>query len=97
MIDPFAERGGWASLDIDSPNQSKEDEAKGREIASRFHECFRTESGRFVLDRLINITILRPTVTPESTQFEAGIKEGRADIVRQIMANIELAERGIDQ
>ncbi|HCY12759.1 MAG TPA: hypothetical protein DG414_02870 [Gammaproteobacteria bacterium] len=96
MIEPFAERGGWAALDVDTPGRSKEDEAKGREIASRFHECFRTEPGRFVLDRLINITILRPTVTPESTQFEAGIKEGRADIVRQIMANIELAERGID-
>jgi hypothetical protein len=96
MIEPFSERDGWAALEIDEP-QSREDEATGRHIASCFHECFRTEAGKFVLDRLINITILRPTVTPASTQFEAGIKEGRADIVRQIMVNIELAERGTDK
>jgi len=94
MIEPFTERTGWAALDIDGPGHTKEDEAKGREIASRFHECFRTEAGQYVLNRLIDVTILRPVVTPASTQFEAGIREGRADIVRQIMANIEQAERG---
>ena len=93
MIEQVKARKGWAALDIEPPGQSKESAAKGREIASRFHECFRAEAGQFVLDRLIAITILRPTVTPGSTQFDAGIREGRADLVRQILAQIETAEK----
>jgi len=68
--------------------------AQARSIATNFRECFSTEAGKFVLDRLINITILRPTVTPESTQFDAGIREGRADLVRQILQQVEFAETG---
>ena len=68
--------------------------AKARGIATNFRECFATDTGKFVLDRLISITILRPTVTPESTQFDAGIREGRADLVRQILQQIEFAETG---
>ena len=68
--------------------------AKARSIATNFRECFTTAAGKFVLDRLIRITVLRPTVTPEATQFEAGIREGRADLVRQILQQIEFSETG---
>ena len=93
MIENVKTRKGWAALEIEPPGQSKENAAKGREIASRFHECFRSDAGQYVLDRLIAITLLRPIVTPASSQFDAGIREGRADIVRQILAQIETAEK----
>ena len=80
-------------IDIEGPGENKQNASKGREIASRFHECFRTEAGQYVLNRLISITLLRPTVTPAATQFEAGIREGRADIVRQILTQLETAEK----
>ena len=93
MIENVKTRKGWAALEIEPPGQSKENAAKGREIASRFHECFRSDAGQYVLDRLIAITLLRPIVTPASSQFDAGIREGRADIVRQILTQIETAEK----
>ena len=93
MIENVKPRKGWAALEIEPPGQSKENAAKGREIASRFHECFRSDAGQYVLDRLIAITLLRPIVTPASSQFDAGIREGRADLVRQILTQIETAEK----
>tara|TARA_Y100001938_G_C7904752_1_gene336483 strand:- start:254 stop:538 length:285 start_codon:yes stop_codon:yes gene_type:complete len=93
MIEQIKTQTGWAALDIEGPGENKQNASKGREIASRFHECFRTEAGQYVLNRLISITLLRPTVTPAATQFEAGIREGRADIVRQILTQLETAEK----
>lgn len=87
---------GWDALDIDSPALDKvraEQEKEGRSLASLFHQAFvQNDAGRIVLDTMIKQTILKPTVTPNATQFEAGIREGRADMVRQILLNIELAE-----
>lgn len=94
-LDKLLEQSGWDALEIDDEAQARArfaQASEAREIATRFHECFRTDSGQYVLRRLVEITIMRPTVTPQSTQFEAGIKEGRADLVRQILAQIELAE-----
>jgi hypothetical protein len=96
-LDRLQATDGWEALEIDGEvlNQRKAgDAAKAREIASRVHECFRSDAGKFVLDRLIQITLLRPTVTPAASQFEAGIREGRADLVRQILQQIETAENG---
>tara|TARA_Y100001963_G_scaffold126352_1_gene178766 strand:+ start:974 stop:1297 length:324 start_codon:yes stop_codon:yes gene_type:complete len=94
-LDKLLEQSGWDALEIDDLAQARSRHAQAnesREIATRFHECFRTDSGRYVLNRLIQITVLRPTVTPTSTQFEAGIREGRADLVRQILAQLDIAE-----
>ena len=94
-LDKLLEQSGWDALEIDDLAQARSRHAQAnesREIATRFHECFRTDAGRYVLNRLIQITVLRPTVTPTSTQFEAGIREGRADLVRQILAQLDIAE-----
>ncbi|MAN64437.1 MAG: hypothetical protein CMI60_21100 [Parvibaculum sp.] len=93
MIEALKNKTGWAALDIEGFTQIDANVVKGREIASQFHECFRTDAGQYVLNRLISITLLRPTVTPAATQFEAGIREGRADIVRQILTQLETAEK----
>lgn len=94
MVSKVRQLEGWSSLDLEGePIQElkAEQQAEAREIASLFYQCFTTDAGKVVLDRLITITIMRPTVKPHSTQFEAGISEGRADIVRQILQQLELA------
>lgn len=86
---------GWETLEIDSDKiQEIKDaqEVEGREMASLFRQAFTSDAGKLVLDIMIKQTLLKPTVTPAATQFEAGIKEGRCDFVRQILINIELAE-----
>lgn len=87
---------GWESLELDSEALEeirKAQEMEGRELASLFHQCYvQNDAGRIVLDIMIKKTLMRPTVTPAATQFEAGIREGRADMVRQILLNIAIAE-----
>ena len=95
QLDRLKARSGWQALEVDDDSFSgnrAEEVARAREIASRFHECFRSEAGKYVLDRLIDITLLRPIVTPAATQFEAGIREGKADLVRQILQQLDIAE-----
>ena len=71
----------------------KEQQAKAMEIASQFHQCFSTDAGQYVLERLKTVTINRPVLDPNSTQFGAGMREGENSLVRQILAQIELAEQ----
>tara|TARA_R100001377_G_C3136341_1_gene91115 strand:- start:332 stop:625 length:294 start_codon:yes stop_codon:yes gene_type:complete len=85
----------WDKLDLDGKEiqkARKENEAKSREIAGQFQECFNTDAGKYVLDRLKSITVDRPVLNPNSTQFGAGIREGQNAIVRQIMEQLSLAE-----
>jgi len=86
----------WDSLDIDGEavQQLKaESEKKARDIAGRFYGCFSTDDGQFVINRLKEITIDRPVLNPNSTQFGAGIREGQNAIVRQILDQIAIAEQ----
>lgn len=87
---------GWEGVNLNSEALKKvqdEQQAKAMEIASQFHQCFSTDAGQYVLDRLKTITIDRPVLNPNSTQFGAGMREGENGIVRQILAQIELAEK----
>jgi len=86
----------WEALDIegDAVQQLKaESEKKARDIASRFYGCFSTEDGEFVLNRLKEITLDRPVLNPNSTQFGAGMREGQNAIVRQILDQIAIAQQ----
>jgi hypothetical protein len=86
----------WEALDIEGDAVQKlkaESEKKARDIASRFYGCFGTEDGQFVINRLKEITIDRPVLNANSTQFGAGIREGQNIIVRQILDQIAIAEK----
>jgi hypothetical protein len=86
----------WEALDIEGDAVQKlkaESEKKARDIASRFYGCFSTEDGQFVINRLKDITINRPVLNANSTQFGAGMREGQNAIVRQILDQLALAEQ----
>jgi len=86
----------WDKLDLDGKEiqkARKENEAKSHEIAGQFQECFSTDAGQYVLDRLKSITIDKPVLNPNSTQFGAGIREGQNNIVRQIIDQLSLADK----
>jgi len=84
----------WGKLDLGGDQLEKmrtDNEAKAQEIASQFYQCFSSEAGQFVINRLKAITIERPVLYANSTQFSAGIREGQNQIVRQILEQIKLA------
>ena len=62
------------------------------------HRTFQqSESGRELLDMWKESLIMNPTVTPNSTQFDAGIEEGKKTFIRNILITIQQVEGGINE
>ena len=68
-----------------------DDKNKALEIATLYFRCFDSEVGRLVLEDLASKFLIRPIVRPNEDAFSQGIREGRADIVRQILNQIEFS------
>lgn len=81
---------GWESLQ-EITDRSKE-ESQAREIANAYFNCFNTEAGRWVLEDLVNKFLTKPIVRPGESSEANGVREGRADIVRQILLQVEYAK-----
>ncbi len=97
MIGEIVGLNGWSSLDFDDDDIKKTQDNQQElclAIASKYHQVFKQNSiGREILNEMIKVTIMRATVHPNDSQFAVGIREGRADMVRQILQQIEIAER----
>lgn len=86
---------GWASVTLERPAaETTEQWAAMFALAKLCADTFSTPSGQALLTWLVATFIARPTVHPNDTQFAAGIREGQADVVRQLLTNIEIARRG---
>lgn len=80
----------WKSLDeiIDR----SEEEKKASEIASAYLNTFSTEAGKFVLDSMIETFLTKPIVRSGEDAYAQGIRQGRADVIMQIIGQIEYAK-----
>lgn len=95
QLDKILGMDGWQSLEeIAVTEMDEEQKALALEFASYYRQIFETDAGKRVLEHLIKMTLLQPTVQPMDSQFAAGIREGRADMVRSIMRQIEFAKTG---
>lgn len=57
------------------------------------HQTFaQTESGKELLKVWKESLIMNPSVTPSSTQFQAGIEEGKKEVLRNILLTIKKVE-----
>jgi len=90
------EPDGFEQFEANSPEFIKiqdEQRAKALAIASRYHRVFvQNKDGAKLLEDMLRTFIMVPIVKGDDTQFDAGIKAGRADVVHQIIKNIKLAE-----
>ena len=85
---------GWTPHEGLEPRElSAIEQKKAVEFASLYNQVFSTGAGRALLEHWVQTTIMRPTVLGRS-HAEDGIREGRADFVRGILAQIEMARRG---
>ena len=80
----------WESLNeiIDRTDE----QSKATEIATAYYQCFNTEAGQWVLEDLVNKFLTKAIVRPGEDNFAQGIREGRADLIRQILIQIEYAK-----
>lgn len=77
----------WETLELD-----KHERSKANEIATMYFQCFNTDIGQVVLEHLVEKFLTKPIVRPGEDNFSQGIREGRADLVRQILLQIEFAK-----
>lgn len=79
---------GWSQFDqADNKKQSQEH----LELAHTIARTFKTPDGKKVLDVLVKRYLLNDIVTPNDTAFAVGIRQGRADLVKQILGQIEIS------
>jgi hypothetical protein len=92
LVDQLLQSNGWEGLEPAKVDQKKKEEAL--DIASQIHNAFREGSGKFVLEYLVQTFLTKPIVRPGEDAFAQGIREGRADVVRQLLSQIEFSKQG---
>ncbi len=62
------------------------------EFARRVERVFSTEDGKEVLEAMMRKYLMVDIVVAQDTQFSAGIKQGRASVIKAILGQIELSK-----
>lgn len=95
--------GGWGDLDQDEQKNDKarqEAAQKSFQDAQKFHICFNTPTGKFVLDWLRTRTVELPGFMPDvipgslSASEQGFIREGQNSMYREIRRLMKIAEQG---
>lgn len=85
---------GWQGLEAISNDPSDKNFEQALELAKEIHKAFNRGSGKYVLEHFVSTFLTKPIVRPNEDAFAQGIREGRADVVRQILQQIEFAKTG---
>ena len=90
----LAQPGVFDDQDARRELLAREAWAKGFEIAKLHADVFATDAGQKLLAHWLRAFYAFPIVRPGEDAFAQGIREGRADVVRQILVQIEIARQG---
>ncbi len=97
LVDQLFETDGWAEIEsIGEANaeQGQKTHDLAMEIAGEVHNTFRDGSGKYVLEYFIKSFLTKSIVRPGEDAFAQGIREGQADVIRQILRWIEISKTG---
>lgn len=79
---------GWSQFE-QAENDSPADERL--ELSHKIAKLFNSKPGKEVLDIMVRQYLLSDIVQAHSTQFGAGIKQGQANVIKNILAHIEIS------
>ena len=94
LADQLLKSQGWEGLNAISNDPGDENFEQAMELAKQIHLTFTSDSGKYVLEHFINTFLTKPIVRPGEDGNANGIREGRADVTRQILQQIEFAKTG---
>jgi hypothetical protein len=63
-------------------------------IAKMHAVVFDGDAGRVLLEHWIKVFLCRSIVRPNEDAFAQGIREGQANVIRQLLAQLEIARTG---
>lgn len=81
---------GWTQFDEAPKDQGN---AEYLEFAHKVARVFGTPEGKEVLDAMVKKYLLTDIANATDTQVGIGIKQGRASVVKQILAQIEISNK----
>ncbi len=97
LVDQLFNTGGWAEIENIGEvgaEQKEKNQELAMEIAGQVHNTFRDGSGKYVLEYFIKSFLTKAIVRPGEDSFAQGIREGQADVIRQILRWIEISKTG---
>lgn len=80
----------WESLE--AITNREQEERQSSDIATMYFSCFGTDAGQRVLDNMIETFMTKPVVRSGEDAYAQGIRQGRQDVVMQIIQQIEFAK-----
>ena len=88
-LEAFSE-AGQQTVELEKKKRKKEIIAE----ANLFYQTFNTESGKLVLDKLMETFLTKSIAKPNDDMISIGIREGQARTVRWMLQQIEIAKKG---
>jgi hypothetical protein len=81
----------------DRRREQQTQEAYAREIAdinAAYARLFSTEDGKYVLDHMVKMNLAVPVATKGDDLLDIGVKQGRANLVNEVIQRIEADKIG---
>lgn len=75
-----------------SQQTAEEYQAEIGEINSAYLRLFNTQDGKFVLEHLAKLNLAVPIATQGDDLLDIGVKQGRANLVNEIIQRTEVAK-----
>lgn len=94
LVDKLLNSGTWEGLEAISNDPGDKNFEQALELAEQIHKAFKSGSGKYVLEHFVNVFLTKPIVRPGEDAYAQGIREGRADVIRQILQQIQFAKTG---
>ncbi len=89
--DKLVSANGWQEFDVVDNTKDKNNQAH-LDFAHSVASTFKTTQGKEVLNAMIQRYLLVDIVSAGDTQFAAGIKQGRASVIKSILSQIEISD-----
>lgn len=71
-------------------------QAELEEINAAYARLFSTEDGKYVLDHLVKLNLAVPVATKGDDLLDIGVKQGRANLVNEIIQRMEADKVGVN-
>lgn len=82
---------GWDQFNQAEQGDRDEQNIEHLEIHHKFAKLFQSKAGKEILAMMVNRYLLTDIASPHDTQLGVGIKQGKASVVKEILAHIEIS------
>lgn len=81
-----------SNLDFEPIEATDTRRAERKRIARMYSACFNTEAGQLVLNDLAQKFLTKSIARPNDDLIQIGIREGKADLVRQLLEQLQISK-----